>query len=159
MALPLLVVIVTGLLLQLKKEIPWVQPPTQRGVGKMPTISFEQILTAGRSVVEAKIQSWEDIDRVDIRPAHGMAKLHSLAGWEVQVDTQSGAVLQSAFRRSDFIEAMHDGSFFHEHAKFWIFLPSGLLLLLLWVTGLYLWFAPRLSRLLRKRIQPGAGAA
>jgi uncharacterized iron-regulated membrane protein len=157
-SLPIVVVIVTGLLLQVKKQVSWVQPPTQKGAGKVPAVSFEQILAAGRSVPEAQIQNWEDIDRVDLRPSHGMAKLRSRTGWEVQVDAQSGAVLQSAFRRSDFIEAMHDGSFFHEQAKLWIFLPSGLLLLLLWITGLYLWLAPRLTRLLRRRLPSAASA-
>lgn len=30
-SLPMLVVIVTGVLLQVKKQVPWVQPPERRG--------------------------------------------------------------------------------------------------------------------------------
>jgi uncharacterized iron-regulated membrane protein len=149
--LPLFVIIVTGLLLQVKKEFSWIQPPTQRGVGKVPTVSFEQMLAAARTASEAKIQGWADIDRVDLRPSQGVAKLHTPAGWEVQVDLQSGALLQTAARRSDFIESMHDGSFFHSGAKLWVFLPCGVLLLLLWLTGVYLWVAPRLARVFRRR--------
>ena len=32
-ALPFLLVIVTGLLLQLEKQVPWVKPPTAQGSG------------------------------------------------------------------------------------------------------------------------------
>jgi uncharacterized iron-regulated membrane protein len=150
-ALPLFIVIVTGLLLQVKKQVPWVQPPTVKGTSATPSASFEQLLAAAKTVTDAGISSWEDVDRIDLRPGHGVAKIRSHTGWELQLDAQSAAVLSSAFRRSDFIESMHDGSFFHEYAKLWIFLPTGLLLLLLWITGLYLWLAPRLNRLLRRR--------
>lgn len=150
-ALPVFVVIATGLLLQLKKQLPWVQPPTAKGSASVPGVSFDAILKAANTAPDAKIVTWADIDRLDVRPGQGVVKVRAINGWEVQIDTATGAVLQTAFRRSDFIEAMHDGSFFHEHAKLWIFLPSGLLLLLLWLTGLYLWLAPRLTRLLRTR--------
>jgi len=149
-SLPLLVVIVTGLLLQVKKEVVWVQPPVQKGVSTVPSVSLQKILDSAMSKPEAGVHGWADVDRVDIRPSHGMAKVRSVSGWEVQVDTETGLVLQTAYRRSDFIEAMHDGSFFHPAAKLWVFLPACVLLLILWITGLYLWIAPRLSRYLRR---------
>ena len=70
-AVPLLLVVVTGILLQLRKEIAWVQPPTQKGKGKDPTISMEQVLSAAKSVPEAGVSGWGDIDRVDVRPKDG----------------------------------------------------------------------------------------
>lgn len=150
-ALPMLVVIGTGLLLQMKKQLPWVQPPTATGSPGAPQIGFAAILKSAAGAPEAGIATWEDIDRLDVRPGRGVIKVRAANGWEVQIDTTTGAILQTAFRRSDYIEAMHDGSFFHERAKLWIFLPSGLLLFSLWLTGLYLWLAPRLGRLFRRR--------
>lgn len=150
-ALPLLVVIVTGLLLQLKKQLPWVQPPTMEGSSPTPSLDFATVLAAATTSPEAGITTWEDIDRLDVRPGHGIIKVRAKSGWEVQLDAASGQILHTAFRRSDFIEAMHDGSFFHDHAKLWLFLPSAVLLLVLWITGLYLWLAPRLTRYLRQR--------
>jgi hypothetical protein len=75
LALPLLVVVVTGLLLQLKKELPWVQPPEQRGSGREPAVRLDDVLLIARSVPEAEIGTWADIDRVDIRPSRGMLKV------------------------------------------------------------------------------------
>ena len=150
-AVPLLVVIVTGVVLQLKKESAWVQPPTQTGTGDHPVLSFDQILAATQTVPEAAVNSWDDIDRLDVRPGKGMLKVRCSNRWEVQLDATTGDVLQVAFRRSDLIESIHDGSFFHENVKLWIFLPASVVLLALWVTGIYLFLLPYLA--LRKKRQ------
>ena len=71
--------------------------------------------------------------------------LHS--GWEVQVDLGSGRVLQTAYRRSDLIESIHDGSFFGgDWAKLGLFLPSGVVLLLLWCGGMWMWWVPFIAK-------------
>ncbi len=149
-AAPFLLVIVTGLLLQVKKQWSWVQPPTKRGVGKYPTVSFDTILQAAQQIEQAQIDSWQDIERLDVRPERGIVKVRSRNDWEVQIDIQTGEVLQSAYRRSDLIEALHDGSWFHEQAKLWIFLPSGVVVLTLWITGIYLFFLPEWVKWKRK---------
>lgn len=150
-AVPLLIVIATGIILQLKKDWTWVQPASQRGTGKIPTIAFDDILRAARTVPEAAIETWDDIDRMDVRPGRGIVKVQSKNSWEIQIDTANAKVLQVEFRRSDIIEAMHDGSWFFEAAKLWIFLPSACLLLVLWCTGMYLFFLPIWVKSRRKR--------
>ena len=145
-ALPVLIVLITGLLLILKKEVSWVQPPTVRGESKVPTLSFDQLLDIARSIPEANIDSWQQVKRIDVRPGKGVAKVQTKDHWEIQIDHQNGEILQVAYRRSDIIEALHDGSFFHDQAKLWIFLPAALILLTLWVTGIYLFLLPYLNR-------------
>lgn len=145
-ALPFLVVLVTGVLLQLKKQLPWVQPAEARGASATPALSAAQILATVQRVPEAKAQSWADIDRVDMRPAKGLIKVITTSRWEVQLDAATGAVLHSAFRRSDLLESLHDGSWFHPAAKLWVFLPVGVVVLVLWGTGLYLFAVPILAR-------------
>lgn len=153
-ALPFLLVIITGILLQLKKEWTWVQPPTQRGQGKTPTISLDAILQAARSQPEAEVKGWEDVERLDIQPKRGLCKVQTRSGWEVQVDLKTAAVLQLAYRRSDLIESLHDGSWFSDQVKLWVFLPSALVVLGLWITGIYLFFLPYAVRWSRRRRQP-----
>lgn len=58
----------------------------------------------------------------------------------------TGGLLSSAVRRSDLIEALHDGSWFGSVAKLGVFLPSAVLVLVLWATGVWLWWMPYLSR-------------
>ncbi len=86
-----------------------------------------------------------------MRPGDGVAKVRSETGWEVQIDTATGEVLQVAVRRSDLIESLHDGSFFGDWAKLWIFLPAGLILLALWLSGMYLWALPWWAKSARRR--------
>lgn len=148
-ALPILVVIATGLVLQLKKDVSWVQPTSQRGEGKIPTLAFERILEIATTVSDAEIKNWGDVDRLDVRPKKGIVKVRAKNRWEIQVDSSSGKILQVAYRRSDLIESLHDGSFFHDKAKLWIFLPCAVILLILWISGIYLFLIPILSK--RKR--------
>jgi uncharacterized iron-regulated membrane protein len=157
-ALPFLLVILTGLLLQLKKDWSWVQPPTARGTGKAPVVSFEAILEAAKSAPEARIESWSDVDRLDVRPDRGLVKVQARNGWEVQVDTGTGKVLQTEYRRSDLIETLHDGSWFGDGVKLWVFLPVAVVVLGLWLTGVYLFFLPvgvRWRQRRRARLQSG----
>lgn len=145
-AAPVLVVILSGLLLQLKKESDWIQPPTAKGSATTPTLAFSQILEAARAVPEASIETWGDVERLDVRPSKGVVKVRAKNRWEIQVDSATGEVLQVAYRRSDLIESLHDGSWFHEQAKLWVFLPSGVILFGLWASGVYLWLLPYIAR-------------
>jgi len=53
---------------------------------------------------------------------------------------------------SDLIESIHDGSFFHDSLKLWVFLPSGIILAILWVTGVYLFLLPYLLRHRKRKL-------
>jgi uncharacterized iron-regulated membrane protein len=157
-ALPVLVILLSGLVLQLKKQWTWVQPPEQRGSGTVPALDLEGILASVRGVPELAVSSWDDVNRIDVRPSRGMAKVWLHSGWEAQVDLGSGRVLQSAYRRSDLIESIHDGSFFAgDWSKLGLFLPSGAVLLLLWASGLWMFGLPlwaKGKRWLRARAVP-----
>lgn len=151
-AIPSSIILFAGIFLMLKKEIDWIQPSTQSGVvaGEMPEIGFDQMLEAARAHPEAQITDWTDIDRIDLRVGKGVAKLQAHSGWEVQVDTRTGDVLNVAYRRSDVIEQIHDGSFFSDAVKLFVFLPTGVLLIIMWGTGLYLFLLPRFRKKKKK---------
>ncbi len=143
---PLLVVVGTGLLLQMRKQWAWVQPTEERGTGSAPTISFDKLLQAACSAPDAKIQSWSDIDRLDIRPGKGLIKVRAKSDWEVQIDAGTGDVLSTKYRRSHIIEAIHEGAYFGEVVRFAVFVPAGAILLGLMITGAYLWVLPLVAK-------------
>jgi len=145
-AVTFLIVLSTGILLQLKKNLPWVQPPTVKGSGAIPGVTFAEMLATVRSDPRMGVESWADVNRVDFRPKDGVVKIDTLNRWEMQIDVATGAVLSVAYRRSDLIESIHDGSWFHASAKLGIFLPSAIILLLLWVTGIVLFIQPWLRK-------------
>lgn len=156
---PLLVVICTGLLLQLKKQVAWVQPTEQRTAVAEPAMGWETILAAARAIPGGGVTDWTDIDRVDVRPAKGILKITTNNNWEAQLALGTGEVLQVAYRRSDVIETLHDGSFFGEVFKLGLFFPAGIVLLVLWGTGVYLWALPYLTRRKWARLQAEQGSA
>lgn len=145
-AIPVIIVIMTGILLMLKKEFEWIQPSTIKGQGKTPYLELSQILPALSTLQEVQVSDWNQIKRIDLRPNKGIMKIQIKGGWEVQMDHQTGQILKVAYRRSDLIEAIHDGSFFHDLAKLGVFLPSAFILLALWITGLYLFAITELAK-------------
>lgn len=146
-------IIGAGLLLMLKKEITWIQPATQKGIERVeaPSLGIDTLFAKAKMVPELAVENWHELSRVDIKPNKGIAKFVSYNNWEAQLDTKSGAVLQVAYRRSDIIESLHDGSYFADWVKLYIFFPSGVILLILWATGIYLFFLPRFKRRRKKR--------
>lgn len=162
-AVPLLVMIGTGILLQVKKQSTWVQPAEHRGSATVPRVDLDAILAAARRAPGLESTTWDDIDRLDVRPSKGIVKVVTLSRWEVQVDLGTGEVLQTAYRRSDVIESLHDGSFFGgDWTKLGLFLPTGVGLLLLWLGGMWMWWVPfaakrRVRR--RRETEPSRAAA
>lgn len=141
-----MIVIGTGVLLLLKKDIEWIQPASVKGVGNQPLISFETIMNSVRSTNNGGDIEWTDINRIDVRPSKGLVKVRLKNNWELQLDATSGHILAENYRRSDIIEAIHDGSFFHKKAKLGVFLPSAVILLFLWITGIYLFVVTEISK-------------
>ena len=139
-ALPLIIMIGAGLLLMVKKEFDWIQPPSQKGIERqlVPMASMQDLFDAASAVEVAEFTRWDQLQRADLKPGKGIIKFVSKTDWEVQIDTHTTEVLSIAQRRSDVIESIHDGSFFADWVKLWVFLPAGIGLFVLWVSGIYL---------------------
>jgi hypothetical protein len=151
-ALPTLTIIGSGLMLQMKKQWTWVQPPEQRGTGTAPVLDLHAILAAAQANPNLGVTGWDDVNRIDLRPSRGLAKVWLRSGWEVQVDLGTGRVLQTAYRRSDLIESIHDGSWLAgDWTKLGVVLPTGIILLVMWFTGLWMFVAPIVARRIRAK--------
>lgn len=138
-ALPMVIMIVAGILLMVKKEFDWIQPSSQRSAQSgLPTLAINELFDAVVADGRLGITDWSHVDRADIKPSKGIVKFINDDGMEAQVDLYTAEVLKVAQRRSDVIEAIHDGSYFADWMKLYVFLPIGVFLLGLWITGLYL---------------------
>ena len=160
-SLPLLLLVVTGALLLLKKHWSFVQPPEQRGSVTEPAIGFDAILAAVRSVPGNAAFDWTAVDRIDARPGKGLAKVRLENGTEIQVDLADGTVLQVAERRTGLIEALHDGSWFAgDWTKLGVMLPACALLTGLIGTGVWMWWRPiAIRRRVQRQLAEHASAA
>ncbi|MGZ5286901.1 MAG: hypothetical protein ACXWB9_06945, partial [Flavisolibacter sp.] len=97
-------------------------------------------------------------DRIDIRPDKGIAKfIYKDHYWGLQLDCATGDLLSIEKRSSDFIEDLHDGSLVDdlignssESFKTGYTLIMGLSLLMLVVSGIWLWYGPKRIRQLKR---------
>lgn len=145
-ALPLLVIAVTGSILQLKKHWTWVQPAERRGISTTPVIELSTIIAVLKSQPHLNVDGWHHVNRLDVRPDKGIVKVWLRSDWEVQIDLATAEILQVAYRRSDWIESIHDGSIFGDPVKLGLFFPAAVGLGLMWFGGMWMWLYPFLAR-------------
>lgn len=145
---------VTGLFLGWKKEVAWLQPPTLKGgsTDVADWVSFDVIVQTANRALDSVLHEPSSIERIDARPDKGIVKVVYLNYWEVQVDGKSGKALSVAPRNADWIEHVHDGSIISDGFKLLFTNYIGLGLLIMSLTGFWLWLGPRWIR--RVKHQP-----
>jgi hypothetical protein len=149
----------TGLLLGWKKQS-GLLPKTQKGsnVETKAWISLDSINTVAKAYATNTLKKSAEIDRIDIRPQKGTAKIvftHHFT--ELQIDCATGQILAVNARNSDFIEKIHDGSILDfelnpngEQFKLSYTLIAGLAMILLSISGFWLWYNPIRMRKIKK---------
>lgn len=152
----LLISALTGILLSLKKDISFLQPPTQKvsQLDGQKWLSIEEMQLKANEAFYQKYpeQSNNRIKRMDVRPNKGIAKvIYENGDWEVQINAYTGAQLSIAKRHSDWIERLHDGSIISDVFKVISMNFLGIGLVLMITTGLWLWYGPKRFRKLRRR--------
>lgn len=148
-ALILIVSAITGILLAWKKDVNVLQPPTLKGesIALEGYQSVESLTMAALKAVDSLNLNANNLDRIEYRPTKGIAKvIFDTGNWEVQVDATSLEILSVAKRHSDWIESLHDGSIISDLFKLFSMNFLGLGLLLLILTGFWLWWGPKKIR-------------
>ena len=131
--IPWAFVISSGLLLQVRYEVPWVMPVQQQGQGTVPSLEFAQVLETARQYPEYGVEDWKDVWRIYVYPDRGITTIRAKNKQEFQIDSSTGEVLQIALRRTDWLEDVHEGKWMG--LNIWLFLPVHILSLVLWLTG------------------------
>ena len=131
--IPWAFVISSGLLLQVRYEVPWVMPVQQQGQGQIPQVEFVQALSIAREYSEYGVKDWSDVWRMYVYPDKGITTIRAKNRQEFQIDSATGDVLQIATRRTDWLEDIHEGKWMG--LNLWLFLPVHILSLILWLTG------------------------
>jgi uncharacterized iron-regulated membrane protein len=155
--LALLLSAVTGCLLLVKKQHAWLQPPVVRGADGPPEAlrPLAEVYAAAFAVGAPELRSEADIARIDFRPQDRVHKVISKRGdVEIQVCAVTLRASGPAVRRSDWIERLHDGSWFGDFAHDRLMPVVAAALAVLAVTGYVMWGWPVWQR--RRRRQPSA---
>jgi uncharacterized iron-regulated membrane protein len=157
----LFIIAITGILLGVKKQT-GLLAPTQKGTSKdlaawLPIDSLQKLAVLSlKREVNPHLST--EIDRIDIRPSKGIVKfVFTDHYWSLQLDGTTGALLSKEKRNSDLIENIHDGSILDrlwgtgETAKIGYTVTLGISLLLLIVSGFWLWYGPKKIRQLKRK--------
>lgn len=146
-ALPMLVMLVSGVLLQQRDRFSSIQPPTKVGskVGVPPKLTPDEAVQQLKLVQDPSVEGWKDVQQVAYRPSKGTYSIRLKQGYrEVQVDAQTGEVLLVAVRNTGLLTDLHEGEWFSPLVRDYIFKPSGILLLGLWFSGLVMMLFPKI---------------
>ncbi len=137
---------VTGFFLAMKDRFAFMRPPVQEAV-KLE--SAEQILPVARILEVAfgaghpELSEIKEVDRVDYRPGDNVFKVVSKDGYrEIQVDGTTGTIVSDAFRNDQLMEDIHDMSFFADAAHGYLLPIVAVGLLLLSLSGIFIFFTP-----------------
>lgn len=150
-AIPWIIVIVSGLLLQVRYEVPWVKPPLQTGSEGVPELQFTEVMRKAGLIPGVDLSDWEDVWRFYVYPNKGVVSVRSKSRWQTQFDLNTGELLDLSFRRTDLIEDIHEGKWMG--ANFWLFLPVHVVSLFLWFFGVVIWINSIFPRFLKRTVK------
>lgn len=147
---------ITSILLAWKKKAELLPPTLKTEIENGTWILPSEMVQIGEREME-KLGLEPEVDRIDIRPDKGIAKVTFKTHFtEVQLDGYSGRVLSVSTRHSDWIEKVHDGSIIDfyadsdETSKLIYSSLTSLGLILMSISGFYLWYFPRRIRKLKQ---------
>lgn len=128
--MPLLMMTITGLMLQLRNQLEWIQPSTV----KVPATPGP--LLAPEEVIRL---AGDEVEQIIYRPEKNNISVRLKNGIETQFDARTGELLKKAPRRSSFLIELHQGSWMGPLGQYLIHLMAGLGLLFLIVSGILIW--------------------
>lgn len=143
----------TGFLLLLKKDYAWIQPPVVHGqAGPVEQLaSLQAVYAAVFALGLPQFRGEDDIARIDFRPAQRVHKVVSVHGHlEVQVCAITCRTSVPNTRLSDWLETLHDGSFFGGFVHGAVMPAAGLILSFLATSGYVMWLWPKWVRQRRR---------
>ncbi len=138
------VIAITGVMLNHKQLFGFQpDPPDAARTGLSGAMSMLELVSAAEAVAGDQAAA-SGIDRLDVRPDKGLMKVRfdDRAATEVTVAIHTGEVLSIGTRDDVFLEKLHSGEIFGDN---WILLSDamGIALLILLLTGAWIWLYPK----------------
>lgn len=146
-AIIFLMVSITGILLIFSKQLA-LSPKMQKGVQAdlNTAIPVEQVIKTSMDLKNENLKTLKDIKRVEFHPLNRVYKVRTKSGFEVQIDMSTGKVLKAEKSISSTILSLHTGAFFGTWFKEYIVGGSSVALIIVTITGVYLFVNPIVRR-------------
>lgn len=130
--LPLIMVGLSGVVLQLRNQFESIQPKAVSAelVPGSTYLTFEKIIeTHGK----------EDIDQIILRPGKKNLSLRMKDGMEIQIHPQTGEVLKKAPRLTNFLIDLHQGTWLGKFGQYGIYFPASIGFCFLILSGIIIY--------------------
>ncbi len=129
--LPLFVTAFTGVLLQLRSKVEWIQPSPAKIILEegRPFLRMEEVI--------AKFPKGE-IEAIAFRPGKGGYQLRMKNGNEIQLHPQTGVIEKDSPRRSTLLIKIHEGSWMGVFGTLGVHFTAGVILVFLALSGLFI---------------------
>jgi uncharacterized iron-regulated membrane protein len=127
--LPLTVIILSGLILQLRNQFEWIQPKTISA-----TSPQGNVMSPEEAFHKLRLTS-DKVEQYIYRPSKKNISIRLTNGEEIQIDPTSGEVLKQAKRRTNLLIDLHQGSILGPVGQYGFYLLSGIGLLFLLISG------------------------
>ncbi len=134
--IPLVVISVSGFFLSLRSFSPWIQPPQLKASAGWPLVSMEDLWAKAQQIKAAELTSLSQLKSIEIKVNSGTVNFRSQNGYEIQFNAKNGEILSSAQRWTPLLAEIHEGNFLPQWLKNIFFLPAGVILTFLSISGL-----------------------
>lgn len=125
-SIPLIIIIGSGIVLITKSFFPGIQAPIIEAT-KIENTPLAQI---------SDFNQKPNVEQIIYRPNKNNIVVRYKNDLEEQYHAQTKELLHSSIRHTNWIIRLHQGSYFSEFIKTYVFIPTGIALLLLWITGI-----------------------
>ena len=130
--IPMTIIAVTGTVLLYRNQFEFIQP----SLVKSESVEGSQLLTL-ESITEQFGK--ENIEQIIYKPSKGTLAVRLIDATEAQIHPQTGEVLKSAKRRTNFLIELHQGSWMGAFGQLGIHFLGGLGLIFLIVSGIVIY--------------------
>ncbi len=130
--IPMTIIAVTGTVLLYRNQFEFIQPSSV----KSESVEGSQLLTL-ESITEQFGK--ENIEQIIYKPSKGTLAVRLIDATEAQIHPQTGEVLKSAKRRTNFLIELHQGSWMGAFGQLGIHFLGGLGLIFLIVSGIVIY--------------------
>ncbi len=130
--IPLGIILVTGIILQLRNQFEWIQPTL------VETKADQSPLIAPDVLIQKLNLNEKEIEQIIYKPSKNNASLRLKSGEEIQLNAQTGEVLKRAMRRTNLLIDIHQGSILGPIGQYGIYLLTALGMIILYITGINL---------------------
>lgn len=133
---PLMVISISGFFLSLRGFSPWIQPPQIKASAGWPLVSIEDLWIKAQQIKAAELTDLGQLKSIEIKVNSGTVNFRSQNGYEIQFNAKNGEILSSAQRWTPLLVEIHEGNFLSPLLKNIFFLPAGVILTFLSISGL-----------------------